>query len=66
MEVAEHDRNLTDCKAGRETCQYSKLTGPETGALTDAEQVRNYRACLKGFGYCDRSRLTPVRVEGNR
>jgi hypothetical protein len=27
--------------------------------LADAEQQRNYRACRKGYGYCDRSRLTP-------
>jgi hypothetical protein len=26
--------------------------------LADAEHKRNYVACLKGYGYCDRSRLT--------
>jgi hypothetical protein len=28
--------------------------------LIDAEHQRNYRACLKGYGYCDPSRLTPA------
>ena len=51
MESAEHDRNLSDCKAGRETCQYAKLTEKEAGALAGVENARNYRACLKGFGY---------------
>jgi hypothetical protein len=60
VEAAEHDRNLSDCKAGRETCQYAKLSEKEAGALASAENARNYRACLKGFGYCDRSRLTPA------
>ena len=26
--------------------------------LADAEHKRNYSACLKGYGYCDPSRLT--------
>jgi len=28
-----------------------------------AEQKRNYTACLKGYGLCDRSRLTPAETE---
>jgi hypothetical protein len=28
--------------------------------LAVAEQRRNYTACLKGYGYCDRSLLTPL------
>jgi len=27
--------------------------------LADAKQQRNYRACRNGYGYCDRSHLTP-------
>jgi hypothetical protein len=27
--------------------------------LAIAEHKRNYTACLSGYGYCDRSRLTP-------
>jgi hypothetical protein len=58
--AAEHQRNLSLCKDGLETCNYSALTLSETGALAKAEQQRNYTACLKGYGYCDRSRLTPA------
>jgi hypothetical protein len=29
-------------------------------ALVAAERLRNYTACVKGRGYCDRSRLTPA------
>jgi hypothetical protein len=61
--VADHQRNITECKNGQETCDYSKLTAPETKTLADAEQQRNYRACLKGYGYCDRSRLTPAEAK---
>jgi hypothetical protein len=60
VETADHQRNLSDCKAGLETCEYSKLTETEAGSLAASENLRNYRACLKGFGYCDRSRLTPA------
>ena len=47
VETAEHQRNLSDCKAGRANCEYSKLTGPEAAAMASAEQLRNYRACLR-------------------
>jgi hypothetical protein len=57
---AEHQRNLSACKAGKESCDYSKLTAPEAKVLADAEHKRNYAACLKGHGYCDASRLTPA------
>ena len=30
----------------------------EAKTLADAEHKRNYAACLKGYGYCDASRLT--------
>jgi hypothetical protein len=36
------------------------LTETEAAALANAEHLRNYQACLKGAGYCDRSRLTPA------
>jgi hypothetical protein len=58
--VAEHRRNLSFCKDGLETCNYSELTPSEAAALTKAEHQRNYTACLNGFGYCDPSRLTPA------
>jgi hypothetical protein len=56
--TAEHQRNLSECKDGLETCDYSALTPAEAGALKKAEHQRNYAACLKGSGYCDLSRLT--------
>jgi hypothetical protein len=46
-------------RSSQETCEYSKLTPAETKTLADAEQKRNYTACVKGYGYCDRTRLTP-------
>ena len=30
----------------------------EAKTLADTEHKRNYAACLKGYGYCDPSRLT--------
>ena len=56
--LAEHQRNLSACKDGLETCDYSRLTPPEAKMLADNEHKRNYAACLTGYGYCDRSRLT--------
>jgi hypothetical protein len=35
------------------------LTRLERGALAIAEHKRNYAACLKGHGNCDRSQPTP-------
>jgi hypothetical protein len=34
------------------------LTSVEAKGLADTEHKRNYAACLKGYGYCDASRLT--------
>jgi hypothetical protein len=62
--VAERQRNLSDCRAGSVSCDYSKLTAVETSALAVAERERNYTACLKGYGYCDRSRLTLSEASG--
>jgi hypothetical protein len=56
--LLEHQRNLSACKDGQETCDYSKLSPSEAKVLADAEHKRNYLACLKGYGYCDPSRLT--------
>jgi len=57
--IAEHQRNISACRDGQETCDYSKLTAAEAKILATAEHKRNYTACLKGYGYCDPSRLTP-------
>jgi hypothetical protein len=35
-----------------------KTSLPEAKLLADAEHKRNYNACVKGYGYCDSSRLT--------
>ena len=61
-------RNLDACKAGRDTCNrpelrasacdYSKLTPSESKVLADSEHKGNYASCVKGYSYCDRSRLT--------
>jgi hypothetical protein len=60
VSAAKDQRNLADCKIGRETCDYAQLTVLETKGLARTEHQRNYRACLNGHGYCDRSRLTPT------
>ena len=46
------------------TLHYSKLTQSEGSAMAVAEHQRNYAAYVKGFGYCDRSRLAPSEVRG--
>ncbi|HEX4920830.1 MAG TPA: hypothetical protein VFV92_08830, partial [Candidatus Bathyarchaeia archaeon] len=56
--AAEDQRNLSACRDGQDSCDYSQLTPPEARMLADAEQKRNYTACLTGHGYCDPSRLT--------
>lgn len=60
--VSEHQRNLSNCTSGLESCDYSQLTVLESKALARGERQRNYRACLTGYGYCDRSLLTPAEV----
>jgi len=48
---------MAACKDGKEACDYAKLSASESKVLADAEHKRNYVACLKGYGYCDLSRL---------
>jgi len=61
--TAEHQRNLSECKKGGESCDYSRLSEREASALAIAEHQRNFTACAKGYGYCDRSRLTPAEAD---
>jgi hypothetical protein len=58
LEAALHARNMSDCKEGRDSCDYSLLSRLEGQEVTRVERARNYTACLSGRGYCDRSRLT--------
>src|SRR6266568_2519962 len=60
----EYEGNLAACTNGWESCNHSKLTQPEAGALVVAERERNYTPCLQGYGYCDRARLTPSEASG--
>ena len=60
--IVEHQRNLSNCKSGQESCDYSQLTAVESEGLARTEHQRNYQACLKDTGYCDRSLPTPVEV----
>ena len=50
--------NLSACREGLVTCDYSLLSRAEAHALATAERLRNHAACLDRRGYCDRSRLT--------
>jgi hypothetical protein len=50
---------MSNCREGRDSCDYSLLNPSEARDITRAERVRNYAACLNRRGYCDRSRLTP-------
>jgi hypothetical protein len=61
--ASEHQRDLSNCKDGAETCDYSKLTALEARTVAVGEQKRNYTACLNGYGYCDPSTLTPSEIE---
>ena len=65
MDLATRARNLAECRAGGDRCDYSLLSPPEAAALATAERRRNYAACVSGRGYCDRSRLTPAEAAAN-
>ena len=58
MDVTEHQRNLSACRNGEDSCDNAKLTQAEATALALTEHKRNYQACLQGYGYCDPSLLT--------
>ena len=49
---------LMTCRNTEDTCDYANLTAAEANILADAEHKQTYAACLKGYGYCDPSRLT--------
>jgi len=62
VDVAVRARNMSDCREGRDSCDYSLLSPAEAKEITSAERVRNQTACVSGRGYCDRSRLTPAKA----
>jgi hypothetical protein len=53
---------MADCRGARDDCDYSMLSPSEAAALVVTERARNYKACVNGRGYCDRSRLTPLEL----
>jgi hypothetical protein len=61
--AADQQNNFAECSRGG-ACNYSKLTESEAARVALAEHQRNYKACLSGYGYCDRSRLTPIESGG--
>jgi hypothetical protein len=50
--------NLDACKAGRDTCERSRLTPSEATDVVLAAHVRNVVNCRHGYDPCDRSKLT--------
>jgi len=53
------EQNLEACKAGREACDRSKLSGAELADLARVQHIANLSNCRNGFDPCDRSKLTP-------
>jgi hypothetical protein len=51
-------QNLETCKAGRDTCDPSRLTPSEAADGALAAHVRNVVNCRNGYDPCDRSKLT--------
>jgi len=39
------------------------LTATETSEIAAGEHTRNYKACVNGFGYCDKSKLTAAELK---
>src|SRR5579872_7293386 len=50
--------NLENCKAGRETCDRSKLSQSEAAEVAIAVHRQNVVNCRNGYDSCDRSKLT--------
>jgi hypothetical protein len=62
--LADHKRNLADCRMGAASCDRSKLTPAEDNALTVVWHQHNVSDCMEGWGACDRSKLTPSEANG--
>src|SRR5579863_3409311 len=56
--LADHARNVSDCRNGYDSCDRAKLSGRETTALAVADHQRNASDCNDGMPSCDRSKLT--------
>ena len=51
-------QNLEACKAGRETCDRSRLSAPQLAEVALASHGRNVANCRNHYDSCDRSKLT--------
>ena len=51
-------QNLGDCKAGRVTCDRSRLSLSQAAELDATDRERNVSNCRNGFRDCDHSKLT--------
>ena len=60
LAVADHQRNVSDCDDGMQSCDRSKLTPAEARDSSTAERLRNIADCKDGVGNCDHSQLTAV------
>lgn len=58
--ISEHQRNVSNCRNGWETCDRSQLTDAEVTALAVADHRRNVSNCESAFTSCDHSRLTAM------
>ena len=55
--MADHQRNLTDCKDGMASCDPSRLTQSEARESSVAAHQRNLANCTDGISDCDHSNL---------
>ncbi len=60
--VAQHQRNVSDCKDSMSSCDRSKLTASEAREVGVSEHQRNLADCKDGLGGCDRSKLTKAEI----
>src|SRR5579872_6141359 len=51
-------QNLEACKAGRDTCDRSKLSPAQAAELDATSRERNVSNCRNGFDSCDHAKLT--------
>jgi len=63
LALADHQKNVADCKNDMTSCDHSQLTQSEARDSSVARHQRNLVDCQDGFGDCDRSRLTQAELE---
>src|SRR5689334_10823717 len=57
-QASEPVQNLADCKAGRESCDHSRLSPSQSADVAFARHGRNISDCRNGYDSCDHSKLS--------